>query len=601
MWLTQKIEYSHSLDMSGIVLSNCLYGLRSMRSDHREVQYLLEVLGGHALRQQKQQQKQLLQLQLQQQHKASVQEESGGCEPPEWRVRGQLLLGAQGLTNSLYGLKGMSSECRAVRDMLSILTSRIPHPSGSESSVAKEKGGVVQLRAQHLATALYGLQRLSSSHEEVTALLAALVPYIESSVGGLSPKHAGMALRGFTAMRSDDSVWVTKAMQALAAVLQRGQESGGVVDVQAVVMCMSGLRGMNSSSPQVRAVVRALIPLVENCSSNWEVTGLQFRAVSVAAVLGGLGGGLSLRHREVRHLVSALLPLVRRCEEAFWPDSMAVALSGLACASRRYSVSPHPAGEAPSGDGGGVEAEGMEEDMEALSRELLNVLLVKLRAFGAASGGRQQFTPSQVCLAVGGLRHLGERGALDGVVWGEVEEVLRLLADGTPPADSSPGRVDRSKQSGGDDEVEGISSKVAGWRRLVDGSADLAGALSGLHRMCLQSDGVKRVLLVLHRHAQAILVRHNSAGEDREEAGVVKENLRLALKSLAGMYLAGKEDIETTQRQAVAKKSMNDSGDASSSYMNARTDEHYNDGEFESGLQVVSCLLHEIEKFVNKS
>jgi hypothetical protein len=70
-------------------------------------------------------------------------------------------LNAQVVGNSLYGLQKMSSDHDEVRDVLSALAMKVDS--------CKE-----DLNAQALGNALYGLQRMSSDHVEVRDVLSAL-------------------------------------------------------------------------------------------------------------------------------------------------------------------------------------------------------------------------------------------------------------------------------------------------------------------------------------------------------------------------------------------------------------------------------------------
>mmetsp|Transcript_8709 Transcript_8709/g.8639 ORF Transcript_8709/g.8639 Transcript_8709/m.8639 type:complete len:545 (+) Transcript_8709:268-1902(+) len=94
---------------------------------------------------------------------------------------------AQEVGNALYGLKGMSSDCGEVRDLLSALTIKV--------SSCKE-----DLDAQAVGNALYGLQGMSSECSEVRNMISALSLKIHTCKEDLNAQAVGNALCGMLAV-----------------------------------------------------------------------------------------------------------------------------------------------------------------------------------------------------------------------------------------------------------------------------------------------------------------------------------------------------------------------------------------------------------------
>ena len=80
---------------------------------------------------------------------------------PKCESVGRACLSAQTVGNALYGLQSMSSDHEEVRDLLQVLSTKV-----QESTAC--------LSAQNVGNALYGLQSMSSDHEEVRDLLRVL-------------------------------------------------------------------------------------------------------------------------------------------------------------------------------------------------------------------------------------------------------------------------------------------------------------------------------------------------------------------------------------------------------------------------------------------
>ena len=92
-------------------------------------------------------------------------------------------LKAQNVGNMLYGLQGMKSDCPEVRALLRELPRLV-------------KTCTEQFTAQEISNMLYGLQRLHLDVPEVSALIDALLPHINSSIGGIaSPTCQQCSLR----------------------------------------------------------------------------------------------------------------------------------------------------------------------------------------------------------------------------------------------------------------------------------------------------------------------------------------------------------------------------------------------------------------------
>ena len=95
----------------------------------------------------------------------------------------------QAISNALYGLQGMSSDCAEVRALLSVLTSRI------ESCIEP-------LTAQQMCDAIYGLKGMKSDSVEVHTLLSVLVRMVQRCTEIPNSVQASNAMFGLQGLDS---------------------------------------------------------------------------------------------------------------------------------------------------------------------------------------------------------------------------------------------------------------------------------------------------------------------------------------------------------------------------------------------------------------
>ena len=102
-----------------------------------------------------------------------------------------------------------------------------------------------------IGIALYGLQGMSSDEKEVRNLLGVLVPILSSSDAVLSSQKIGNALYGLQSMSSD----VQEVKDVLNALTQKISSTLTELDSQGISNALYGLQGMSSDAEEVRDFV----------------------------------------------------------------------------------------------------------------------------------------------------------------------------------------------------------------------------------------------------------------------------------------------------------------------------------------------------------
>jgi hypothetical protein len=197
--------------------------------------------------------------------------------------------GSQAIGNSIYGLKGMSSDIPEVRVLVTALTAAV------ESSIDV-------LSAQETCNAFYGLQGMSSDHIEVRGLLCALLPKIKSCSEHFDSQDIGNTLYGLQGMSSE----YPEVRDILRALLPKVKSCLKSFKSQEIANSLYGLQKMSSDYSEVRAIIGALTPRLRDCQdvmSNQEISNSFY----------GLRG-MKSNHPEVLALVSALTVRARECE-----------------------------------------------------------------------------------------------------------------------------------------------------------------------------------------------------------------------------------------------------------------------------------------------
>eukprot|EP00595_Chromulina_sp_UTEXLB2642_P003177 CAMPEP_0196766830 /NCGR_PEP_ID=MMETSP1095-20130614/31016_1 /TAXON_ID=96789 ORGANISM="Chromulina nebulosa, Strain UTEXLB2642" /NCGR_SAMPLE_ID=MMETSP1095 /ASSEMBLY_ACC=CAM_ASM_000446 /LENGTH=1338 /DNA_ID=CAMNT_0042131159 /DNA_START=514 /DNA_END=4530 /DNA_ORIENTATION=- len=199
-------------------------------------------------------------------------------------------LRAREASNSLYGLKCMSSESPEVRQLILALANKI-----SSSST--------DLVAQAVGNALYGCQMMTSDHEEVRYLLQVLANKVSQCVEPLEAQNVGNALYGLRGMNSD----AKEVRQLLAALTPKVATAKEDLNGQALGNSLYGLQGMSAKEIEVRNLLSVLSDKINHC---WE----DLKAQEVGNALYGLKR-MSSDVPELRMLIDALVPKIAASPE----------------------------------------------------------------------------------------------------------------------------------------------------------------------------------------------------------------------------------------------------------------------------------------------
>lgn len=194
-------------------------------------------------------------------------------------------LRAREASNSLYGLKCLSSEIPEVRDLVYALATKITLSASD-------------FVAQAVGNALYGLQMMSSEYEEVRFLLLVLSGKISQCTEQLEAQNVGNALYGLRGMNSDYKE-VRAVVAALTPKVARAKEE---LNGQALGNSLYGLQNMSSKETEVRGLLTILATKV---ARTWE----ELKAQEVGNALYGLKR-MSSDVSEVRTLIAALVPKI---------------------------------------------------------------------------------------------------------------------------------------------------------------------------------------------------------------------------------------------------------------------------------------------------
>mmetsp|Transcript_10143 Transcript_10143/g.10227 ORF Transcript_10143/g.10227 Transcript_10143/m.10227 type:complete len:851 (-) Transcript_10143:167-2719(-) len=186
----------------------------------------------------------------------------------------------QEISNALYGLQHMSDQCTSVRLVLAALSQRLAGSSGP-----------MLFSAQHTGMALYGLRGMTGS-VELTALLTALLPHLQTS--SLDHQAIATALLGLQGM-SSDSVQVRNVVETLALCVERCPDR---LTGREVSSALFGLQNMRCTSFEVRHLLRALTDKILNLHGVITTT-------SLSIALFGLQR-MTSDTREVRDVLDAL-------------------------------------------------------------------------------------------------------------------------------------------------------------------------------------------------------------------------------------------------------------------------------------------------------
>ena len=214
------------------------------------------------------------------------------------------VLNAQASANALYGLQSMSSEHAEVRILLSALAAKI--------AMTTEP-----FKGQEIGTALYGLKGMTSNHAEVRVCVGILAEKIIGCTDILNTQVIGNALYGLQGM-SCEFVEVKAVIKAMADGIAVSRDT---LDAQAIGNLLYGLQSMSSTSPEVRNLLKTLVPKISHSSDH-----LTTQHISNALY------GLKNMHsdcEEVRAILSVIATKISVCKGTFSAKEMSNALFGM--------------------------------------------------------------------------------------------------------------------------------------------------------------------------------------------------------------------------------------------------------------------------------
>jgi hypothetical protein len=408
---------------SALNVWNMLFGCRNLASEHREVRMLLAAI-------------------TQQLQRAIA---AGG-------MRGASAGGT--LASSLYGLRGMSADVVEVRALLGTM----------EQLIADSPEQM--LTGTQLGNALYGLQKCSTSHQEVSRLVHTLAVRISSPTRDslLSPviepigrskrkikaksadppsdseqrisfQHLSLALYGLKSMSTDSS-----ALRALLdALVQRIDSSEAAEDLpvngQMFANALYGLQGMECHITAVRRLLKHI------ASKGWSQS-VQAGPQAIANSFFGLKN-MSSHAEETRLILRIISQKTEACSEALPAHTCAMAffgLQGMSCQvdevkfalialHSKLSELEHNsvAASAVTMRDAGMIIHGL-KGMSSSSSEV-RAVLASLAALILRSQDRS-FSPSDLSMCLLGLQHMSSEAREARAVLRALQPKLRELREG---------------------------------------------------------------------------------------------------------------------------------------------------------------------------
>ena len=214
-------------------------------------------------------------------------------------------LNPQEIANALYGLQKMSSDHEEVTDILGFFRDKLM------SCDARP------FKAQEISNIMYGLHRMSSSEPEVRNLINVLTEKIDESTGEFTGQDIGNSLYGLQNMSSD----FTEVRDLLTSLHLKVKKSASVLSPQEIGNAIYGLRHMDSTHEAVRLLLTALVDKVKTSEGS-------FKALEISMAIYGLKS-MSSDALEVRKLIEAIGEKLDTCTETFNAQCVGNSLYGL--------------------------------------------------------------------------------------------------------------------------------------------------------------------------------------------------------------------------------------------------------------------------------
>lgn len=326
--ITKKIKSSTSL-YHPINVCIALNGLQSMSDEHIEVRELLSAL-----------------------LEKSILADEQGIDRVTDREISMALMGIKemgGLQTDVSMREGHRSDAsREVREVLKYISALLRDHTGP-------------FEAKRLSFAILGLSGLSSKTAEVKEILAELVTKAASHTGSMTGQEVSMTLRGLTGLDSDDinvrnlikqviplvkscKSWTSSDCQSALIGLQSmhysSSEANKLVDAicdlidrsepislktpEQVSMCLYGIQGMGSVTPEARRLLKKLPAMMSEVARS----GAAFSGRDVSQALYGLRS-TSCHYKETLDLLEELQPFILNAKGFVSSQNIASAMCGL--------------------------------------------------------------------------------------------------------------------------------------------------------------------------------------------------------------------------------------------------------------------------------
>lgn len=163
---------------------------------------------------------------------------------------------------------------------------------------------------------LYGLQRFWGDQEQhVLQLIDIITPKVKA-LATVNPQTCASALSGLQNLSSSHRA-VRALLRALAQKIELCNETW---KAQEIGISLSGLRNMSSDDEEVLMLLAALTPKIESCPE-------ELLPVNIVGVMKGLRF-ISTKKMEVRLLLTALIPKIASCQKSFTALQISVILYG---------------------------------------------------------------------------------------------------------------------------------------------------------------------------------------------------------------------------------------------------------------------------------
>jgi hypothetical protein len=241
----------------------------------------------------------------------------------------------QDISLALFGFRSMRAQSDVVRKILGVAVLPLLQTGQIDSNML--------FSAQDITMCLSGMRYLNCNHKEVQEIIEFLTHQIRLSKATLNEREVSMCVNAMQNMSSKDPV-ACKLAEALidrfpnhhTAVLS--SHSLHNLNSQSIAMAIYGLRFMSSDYPQVRALVARVADLIRGAydrsmrvvqfHKNFKSNDLALTDQGVVMCLHSLRY-LSSQHCEVRSLLAALTPLVENSKYALTPADILNCLRGL--------------------------------------------------------------------------------------------------------------------------------------------------------------------------------------------------------------------------------------------------------------------------------